>query len=297
MVATAQRLIIDTDVGTDVDDLWTLAMLPASDELAVEAVTLVYGDVDLRARIATVACAAMHVDCTVHAGRSETLSGREVMWAGHEGEGVAGLDDATYSSIDAVDVLIERANLDPGTLHVLAIGPLTNVAAALEREPAFAQNVGHLTVMGGEMSSGFAEHNFSSDPTATRRVIESGISMTILPLDQTLRVRLTEFDVVAIAAVHPLGEMLEDQARRFWVWLNTIVPGVFGESSAAHDPAALLTIVRPDLFTFTPMTISVSDDGCTSGVADETSPIRVVTDLDADAVHAELIARLTNGAT
>ena len=84
--------MIDTDVGTDVDDLWTLAMVPGLPDVHLEAVTVVYADTDLRARLASVALNAMGIDAPIHRGCEQTLSGKSIMWAGHEGDGVDGID-------------------------------------------------------------------------------------------------------------------------------------------------------------------------------------------------------------
>jgi hypothetical protein len=116
-----RRLVIDTDIGTDVDDLWTLAMLPGLAGLDLEAVTLVYGDTDVRARLAATALAMMGIHVPVYRGCEQPLSGKAVMWAGHEGVGVPGLAEAAYAAADAVDVLIDLASADPGSLEVLAM--------------------------------------------------------------------------------------------------------------------------------------------------------------------------------
>ena len=286
------RLIIDTDIGTDVDDLWTLAMLPGLAKVSLEAVTVVYGDTELRARLASVALKAMGIEAPVYCGCEHTMSGKAVMWAGHEGLHVDGMTDAKFATGDAVDVLIERAAVNPGSLNIVAIGPLTNIATAVLRDAEFASNVRHLTVMGGEFTRGWPEHNFSSDAAATEIVLRSGVSMTIMPLNQTLRVMIDQADSQRIAEAHPLGPLMADQAQRFWTWLATRTPLATGTSSAAHDPATLLTLFEPSLFTFTPMTIDAFEsdgfdgfDGRIRGSADATSLINVVTDMDAPGVH------------
>lgn len=287
------RLIIDTDIGTDVDDLWTLAMLPGLANVSLEAVTVVYGDTELRARLASVALSAMGIEAPVYRGCEHTMSGKAVMWAGHEGLHVDGLANANYANGDAVDVLLEQAAINPGSLDIVAIGPLTNIAAAVLRDPGFASNVRHLTLMGGEFTRGWPEHNFSSDAAATEIVLRSGMSMTIMPLNQTLRVMIDQSDTQRIAEAHPLGALMADQAQRFWTWLATRTPFATGTSSAAHDPAALLTLFEPSLFTFTPMTIDAFEsgdfDGRIRGIADESSLINVVTDMDALGVHKALL--------
>lgn len=285
----SRRLIIDTDIGTDVDDLWTLAMLPGLGNIQLVAVTVVYGDTQVRGHLASFALKSMGIDAPVYRGRESTMSGKAVMWAGHEGEGIDGLANFTCASGDAVDMLIAQAKANPGDLDIVAIGPLTNIAAALQRDTGFAGNLRHLTVMGGEFSREWPEHNFSSDARATQIVLTSGIPMTIIPLDQTLRVMIGQSDVERIAGVHPIGELMADQAQRFWEWLVKILPFSTGESSAAHDPVALLALLRPELFTFTAMALELLGDdgfdGRVRGSPDESSLIRVVTGLNADAVR------------
>lgn len=291
-----RRLIIDTDVGTDVDDLWTLAMIPGRPDVVLEAVTVVYGDTDLRARIAAVALAAMGLDVPVHRGREETLSGKGIMWAGHEGQGIDGLADAVYADGDAIDVLVEHAASEPGTLDVVAIGPLTNIAAAIERDPSFAGNVRHLTAMGGEFVNGWPEHNFSSDARATQVVLDSGADMTIMPLDQTLRVLVHRRDAAALATAHPLGPLLADQAERFWQWLAQLVPAATGDASPAHDPCALLALLEPTLVTVTPMAVEIDRPGTAAGSvvgrADPASSVKVVTDIDVAGMRGALLGAL-----
>ena len=287
-----RRLVIDTDIGTDVDDLWTLAMLPGLAGFDLEAVTLVYGDTDVRARLASVALGTMGIDAPVYRGCEQPLSGKAVMWAGHEGVGVPGLADAHYAAGDAVDVLIESAAADPGTLEVLAIGPLTNIATAIRRDPDFAGNVGRLWVMGGEFQAGWPEHNFASDAVATEIVLGSGAPISIVPLDQTLRVAVDEHDVDRIAAVHPIGPLMADEARRFWQFLSGLREGMPNDRSWAHDPLTLLAMAEPGWFTFTRMAVAVEADGRVRGTPDDSSVIEVCSDLDPVGAHAAFLRTL-----
>jgi purine nucleosidase len=287
-----RRLVIDTDIGTDVDDLWTLAMLPGLAGIDLEAVTLVYGDTDVRARLASVALAAMGIDVPVYRGCEQPLSGKAVMWAGHEGVGVPGLADAHYEPGDAVDVLLDLAAAEPGSLEVLAIGPLTNIATAIRRDPAFAHNVRRLWVMGGEFQAGWPEHNFASDAVATEIVLGSGAAITIVPLDQTLRVPVDEHDVDRIAAVHPIGPLMADEARRFWQFLSGLREGMPNDRSWAHDPLTLLALAEPAWFTFSRMAVAVEADGRVRGTLDAVSVVEVATDLDPEGAHTAFLRTL-----
>ena len=81
--------------------------------------------------------------------------------------------------------------------------------------------------MGGEFGREWAEHNVSSDVVASRIVFDSGIPLTVMPLDQTLRVLLTEEDLLPVTGSHPIGGLLADQADRFWSWLQACIPKSF----------------------------------------------------------------------
>src|SRR5581483_6293854 len=96
---------------------------------------------------------------------------RDVYWAGHEGRGLLQPADEALVPGDehAVDFLVRTALERPGQVHVVAIGPLTNVGLALRREPRLANKLGHLTIMGGAirgldaLNLPYAEHNIRSD--------------------------------------------------------------------------------------------------------------------------------------
>ena len=145
-----RRIVLDTDIGTDVDDALALALTLASPELELVAVTTVAGDTMRRARIAARLLAlADRADVPVHAGCERALSAPGgFAWFGHEGDGILEGSADAVSGEPAVDALL-RLFGPAEELELVAIGPLTNVAVALEREPAFARRVARLTVMGG----------------------------------------------------------------------------------------------------------------------------------------------------
>lgn len=293
----SHRLILDTDIGTDVDDLLTLAMVPGLPAVVLEAVTVVYGDTALRAKMAEVACRRMDLGASVHRGREGTMSGKPVMWAGHEGVGFPGLDEVGELPQDAVEVLVQRVASEPGGVDVVAIGPLTNIAAAIQHHPDFVAGIRHLTVMGGEFAHGWPEHNFTSDAAATDTVLRSGIPTTIMPLDQTLRVSFDRADLALVSRTHPLGDLLVDQAERFWIWLGSVMPSFPGNASAPHDLMALLALVEPHWFQIERVAVESigvdGPDGRYRSVADERSPVSLVTDVDVTGVHDRLIEVLS----
>src|ERR1700751_866078 len=144
-------VIFDTDIGTDVDDILALTVLAKSPELNLIGVTTVYGDTPLRARITKVTCDLIQrPDIDILVGEKETLTRRQVSWAGHEGYGVPDLDQAQVSdNPGAVDYLLEKANRFPGELQTLATGPLSNIASAIKKDAVTFSKINHLYLMGG----------------------------------------------------------------------------------------------------------------------------------------------------
>lgn len=245
------RVILDTDIGTDVDDCLALALILCSPELRLEAITCVYGDVLLRARLALKLLALRgRDDVPVMVGASRPLLGlRAVYWAGHEGEGLLEPGDAALAPAPehAVDYLVRTVLDNPGQIHLVAIGPLTNVALALLREPRLAQQLAGLTIMGGALRGPgslhlpYSEHNIRCDPEAAHVVFASGAPMTLMPLDVTTQVRMRAADVAAIrTGGTPFHAAVAEQVERY---------PRFRQQGATllHDPLAVATVFQPDL--------------------------------------------------
>ncbi len=284
--------VLDTDIGTDVDDILALALLATAPEVDLVGVTTVYGDTALRARMARWVCDQLgRPDVTVAVGARETLTNRPVWWAGHEGEGIPDLERVAIDETEGgVDYLRRVAREHAGDLNLYAIGPLTNVAAAIRADPGFAGALRHLSIMGGAFWMEQPEHNIKCDPEAADVVFRSGIPMSVCGLDMTTRVWIREQDVREIGQVHgELGKALEAQIRRWWSFVGKT-------ENNPHDPLAALMAIRPDLFRFEACDVRVGlDEGdlartfpenCGRGAA------RIAADVDVDAAGRELVRRL-----
>lgn len=260
-----KRVLFDTDLGTDVDDCLALAVVLASPELRLEGITCVYGDVRLRAQMAQkLLRLAGRTDVTVFLGAERPLLDlRPIYWPGHEGQGLLTPDDPPFTAPPqhAVDYLIETVLANPGSIHLLAIGPLTNLALAMRKEPRVAQALASLTIMGGALRGPgqwhlpLAEHNIVCDPEAAHVVFSSGAPITLVPLDVTT---LVQIDRAGEAQIRAGGSE----------WHRAVADQValyprFAQTGATflHDPLAASMLVEPALVTLQPLHIAVELGG------------------------------------
>jgi len=305
---TEQRaILLDTDIGSDVDDLVALALALCSPELRLVGVTTVYGDVTLRARIvAKVLQLAGREDIPVACGAREPLLGRPpVYWAGHEGVGLLEPREALPPPAPehAVDLIVRTAMARPGEVTLVAIGPLTNVALALAREPRLARALRGLVIMGGiarldrqALDWPLAEHNVGCDPEAARIAFQAGAPLTMVGLDVTLRTVITRPEIESIAAGGtPFERTVADQLARY-LDLNR------RDFTYLHDPLALSLTIDPTLVTVERALVQVETGGelatamtLVSRPADGRRNADVALTVDAPRVVRFLLERLQRG--
>jgi purine nucleosidase len=282
-------VILDTDIGSDVDDAMALALILGTPDLDLIGITTVYGDTALRARIARRYASLARRDVPVHAGIADPTSGRDVWWAGHEGSLHDDLDTESIEPTPAVDFLLRSAGAHGGDLDIIAVGPLTNIAAAINADPNFAASVRTLWIMGGDFSGGEAEHNFRSDSNAARTVFGSRISTVVSGLEITRRIKIETSQLARLRAAGPIGAALGADIDQWWRYWNEAW-------NVPHDPVTVLTVTRPDLFQLskpgriTVATDSDENDGKSAFEACSGGASRIVESLDAELVAEEIIA-------
>jgi purine nucleosidase len=300
----AIRVILDTDIGTDVDDIVALSLILTSPEFKLEGVTCVYGDVLLRARMVMKMLKLRgREDVPVMMGSCDPIMRLQpIYWAGHEGEGLLTPEDDNLQpeSEHAADYIVRTVMENPGEIHLIAIGPLTNVAQAFLREPRIADHLQHLTIMGGVVRGygrfdlPYAEHNIKCDVDAAHIVMSSGAPITLIPLDVTTQVQIRKAGVQTIHASNtPFHDALAKQVEKYFT-----VRGI--ETTSMHDPLAVASIIQPELVTPTEAHIDVETQGrVTQGATVMHTPsrtfpanARVALDVDAEAFETFLISRL-----
>jgi len=211
------RVIIDTDPG--VDDALALLLAMRSPELKIEAITPVAGNVPLDLTLPNalrMVEIAGRTDIPVAAGARAPLVRRLVTATyahGENGLGGAVFPEPTTKPVatPAAELIREIVRKYPGEVTLITIGPLTNIANALNSDPALASMVRALVMMGGSLSGGnitpAAEFNVYVDPEAARIVFQSGIPVTMVGLDVTRKTSLTEEHVRTLeAAQNPVSQ-------------------------------------------------------------------------------------------
>ncbi|WP_199262249.1 nucleoside hydrolase [Paracoccus binzhouensis] len=266
----ARKIIIDTDPGQD--DAVAILLALASPELEVLALTAVAGNVPLHhtERNARVICElAGRPDLPVYAGCDAPLA-RPLVTAEHV-HGKTGLDGVTLPEPGialapghAVDFLIETLRRErPGSITLVPIGPLTNIATAFRRAPDIVPRVQEIVLMGGAYFevgnvTPTAEFNIYVDPEAARIVFASGAPITVMPLDVTHRALTSRPWVEGMRAMGRVG-----QAVASWTdFFERYDREKYGsEGAPLHDPCTIAWLLKPQLFTGRYINVEIETQG------------------------------------
>ena len=252
-----KRIIIDSDPG--IDDAFAFLLAFASPEIQLEALTTTQGNVTVE-KATRNALSMLELGQMSHipvASGSvvplvQPLRASDVIH-GSGGLGNAKLPEPKVKPLPqhAVDYLIERALAEPNEISIFPIGPLTNIAMAIRKEPRFAKCVKELVIMGGAILehgnvTPQAEFNVHVDPHAAYIVFHSGIPITLIPLDVTHKCLFLQEDVDRLMQIpSPISRFIRDAMEVYLkVSLNWGYPG-----SALHDPLTLATMIAPELLT------------------------------------------------
>jgi purine nucleosidase len=258
-MAERRKIIIDTDPGQD--DAAAIMMAFASpDEIEVLGLTAVAGNVPLsftsrNVRIVCELCGRR--DAAVYEGAERPLV-RKPVTAEHV-HGRTGLDGAdlpepamAVRSQPAVDFIVETIMREPGgSVTLCTLGPLTNVALALRKEPAIAGRVRELVMMGGGFFEGgnitpAAEFNVYVDPEAAALVFASGIPIVMMPLDVTHQLLTRKDRVAKIAA---LGTRPAQVLVDWLAFFERFDEEKYGsDGGPLHDPSVIAYLLKPELF-------------------------------------------------
>ncbi|MGF7141822.1 inosine-uridine nucleoside N-ribohydrolase [Anaerotaenia torta] len=283
------NLLIDTDIGGDVDDALALALALNSPEINIVGITAVYLANEWRANVTRNMLKVFgREDIPVSTGAEKPLIG---WWD----ESRIPNSSKDFGILDgkplpcACDFIIETVK-KYGALTIAAIGPLTNVALAIAKAPYIVPDI-KIIMMGGQITKAHPEWNIVCDPEAARIVFESGASIVMTGLDVTNRCTFTREDIEYVKQAGNerstlLGEMLDTFCVNF------------GYLPILHDPLALSCLIWDDLITFEDKKILIETSGqYTRGLTidcdwGEGNPVKAAVDVKPEEFKKRLLERI-----
>jgi purine nucleosidase len=260
LASTAKtRIIIDTDIGDDVDDAFAVGLALTSPEVEILGITTAWGDTQLRARLvdrllAETGTAGIPVAEGVPTKSKTPFS--QARWA------QAG--PPAKAHLQAVDFLLDSIRKNPGEITLVAIGPLTNIGAAIDRDATTFRKLKRVVLMGGSIRKGYGdlgyapdrgpepEYNIYSDVAAAQKLFASDVPIFMMPLDSTQLKLDEEKRALLFRQSTPLTDAL------------TLLYHQWGQQTPTlFDVMAVAYVVHPALCPVQPFHISVDKDGYT----------------------------------
>jgi inosine-uridine nucleoside N-ribohydrolase len=248
-------ILVDTDIGTDIDDAFALALILRSPELDLLGVTTVSGDTAARARLAAKLLEqANRLDVPVAAGApGKPLPLDQARWA-------QGFASPSILPVRAEDFLASEIARRPGQITLVALGPLTNIAALLTKDPEARKQIKEIALMGGAIARGYKpgspaerEYNIAADPAAAQTVFASGVPILMVPLDATAMLQLGPDERHRLfTGLTPLTNAL---TLLYHLWNR--------ETPTLYDPMAVAMLVEPGLCETESLHVEVDAQGLT----------------------------------
>ncbi|MGB6973214.1 MAG: nucleoside hydrolase [Terracidiphilus sp.] len=262
--AKPELVVIDTDIGDDIDDAFAVALALKSPELKILGITTTFGDTDLRARLLNrYLHTAGYYGIPMAAG-PETKTDNPMTqkdyargWAGRP-------------RTDGVEQLLRAIRRHPGQVTLIAIGPLSTVQAALSKDPATFRKLRRVVMMGGSIYRGYGEvngkpkpaepeWNIDRDPAGMRALLASGVKVYMMPLDSTQIPLHERYRERIFTRGGALGRQLAELYREWVAGTPTHSP-----TPTLFDPVAVTYAMHPELCPARPMRISVDERGQTT---------------------------------
>ncbi|CAN0830420.1 Probable uridine nucleosidase 2 [Linum grandiflorum] len=265
-----KKIIIDTDPG--IDDAMAIFLALRSPEVEVIGLTTIFGNV----YTALATMNALHLlevagrtDIPVAEGSHVTITKGTKLRIADFVHGTDGLGNQKFPPPDGKAIEQSAANLHPGEVTVVALGPLTNIALAIESDPAFVKNVGQIVLLGGAFAvngnvNPAAEANIFGDPEAADIVFTSGADVVAVGINVTHQVVLTDSDREKLAQSN--GKFAQYLCKILGIYFSYHREAYCTTGVYLHDPAVVLAAVDPSLMTYTEGVVRVQTCGITRGL-------------------------------
>jgi purine nucleosidase len=261
-----EKIIIDTDIGDDVDDAFAVALALKSPEFEILGFTAPFGDTHTRARMLDRMLGEAgrgNIPVAMGTASNANLSGFNQRRYAEGGRAYR----ASYP--DSTDFILEQIRRHPGEITLVAVGPLPNVGALIDRDIATFRKLKRVAIMGGSFqpipnayglgppTAPMPEWNIKNDIKSAQKLFTSGVPVVVMPLDSTIGLKLHE---VARNQLLAQGTQMTDMLGTVYhMWrmgTKNITPTLF-------DPMVLAWLADPSLCPVTPMHVRVRDDGMT----------------------------------
>lgn len=285
----AQKIpvILDTDIGDDVDDAYALLFAAHCSELEILGVTTVHGNTVARAQLAQKLLKQRGKNIPVFAGETGQGNPRELA---DQLKTLTPEERSSEVQRSAVDFIVQTVNSRPGEVVLLPYGPQTNIAAALKKDPTLKNRVKRIVAMGGQVYSARtgrlpadrAEYNIKSDVAAAQTVFSSGAPLTMVGLDVTLQLDLPEGYI----------QRLENSGNTAYQELVRLTKIWGRDRTILHDPLAVAAAFDPSLVLLEPLHIEVDHQGYTRLVEGKPPNVEVATWVNRHRFLALLMSRL-----
>ena len=303
-MTSVQKIIIDTDPG--IDDAMAIHQAFADSRLEVVGLTTIFGNVYVEQATRNSLWLAEHgaYSCAVASGAEKPIF-QEMNTPSFQVHGEQGFGEITeIHPVGKADqrpahiYLSETIRSNSGEIILCPIGPLSNIANLLDYDPEIINHVKKLVIMGGAVHvpgnvTLYAEANFWNDPHAANKVLGANWEIDLIGLDVTSNIQFS-FDVFVEGAKNSprIGGFIRDVSK---FYINFYKQGVGKSVCLMHDPAAILAITDPDIFTFQKEPLSVILEGEKVGnsfVSEnlERRPINVAVNVDAEAAQKQFIS-------
>jgi purine nucleosidase len=264
------KILLDCDPG--LDDALALVLAHGDPDIDLVAVTTVGGNVGIENTTKNALELREYLGFTTvpvakGAGAPLVRSIKDASEVhGETGIGNVSLAAATLpaSTEHAVDVIIDAIRSAPSSIHLVATGPLTNIALALEKDPGIARLVASFTIMGGSFTRGnatpAAEFNIYADPEAAKIVFDADWQVTMVGLDLTLQAQANTQIISRLEKLGAFADELLVPLATFWIDPRDQGHPSF-DGQAVHDVCAVAYVTRPDLFASRPARVEVETRG------------------------------------
>jgi purine nucleosidase len=248
-----QKVILDTDIGDDIDDAFALALAFRSPELQVLQIDAGYGDTPLRARL------LQHLLRDAGLPQVPVAQGVVTPTSNVFTQRAYAEQQPSHPYPDAIKTSLDLIRKSPGEITLIAIAPLSNIGAMIDRDPATFRKLKRVVLMGGSIHVGYdgkqtpePEWNIKMDIASARKLFASGVPIFVMPLDATN----LKLDAAKRQSIFTHGSRLTDQLAILYHQWGSQTPTLF-------DAMAVAYAVDPALCPTTPMRLRVEDSGMT----------------------------------